>query len=728
MKSLHKGCTQLLCLLAVLLLGGCGSDGAQGPTGDPGPQGEPGTSVDPDYPDPTALTAQFTAAEVNNGVLTAHFKISDQDGHPYNKLSGYRFTVAQLNPGQNGNASHWQSYVNRIEAAGEVGPGEQDKIQATSENDGELTNHGDGSYSYTFSHNLAAVETPVAVTYDATLTHRIALQISGSDQPVANAIYDWQPSTGATDNIFSRNMVTTQTCNNCHGELAIHGGGRKEVQYCVTCHNPGSSDANSGNSIDFAQMIHKIHRGAELPSVEAGGEYAIYGYRNSKHDYSDVHFPQDIRNCTNCHNQENPLTADAHQWYTTPTIEACGSCHDDVNFALGKEGGHPGGIATDNSECTVCHAEGKFVGSAKQSHVIPQQLAMANFGFEILEVNNTDSGQFPQVRFRITNPQAGDNYDIANHPAFTAGGGTSRLAVDLAWGDGRDYTNKGGNSGVASAVSINALGNPQDNGDGSFTVTSQTAVPEDAVGTLAVALEGHPAGDFDGDGTYSDRIPVPGVVEFFSINGAQVEPRREVVAIDKCNACHQDLSLHGNNRTNNVQLCAMCHNPNNTDLTRRPDDPTHTTDGLTEASVDLKYMIHAIHAADKRTTPAVFYGFGSREHDYSHVRFPGKLNNCLTCHNEGTYELPLDEKVLATTVNSGNERTNPLDDLNITATAAVCSACHDTPLAKAHMEQNGGASFATSQQAIDNYQVVETCQFCHGPGQEAGVKKVHGIK
>ena len=42
--------------------------------------------------------------------------------------------------------------------------------------------------------------------------------------------------------------------------------------------------------------------------------------------------------------------------------------------------------------------------------------------------------------------------------------------------------------------------------------------------------------------------------------------RRLVVDIAKCDVCHDVLSLHGNNRTDEPGVCAVCHNPNATDV------------------------------------------------------------------------------------------------------------------------------------------------------------------
>jgi len=715
--------------LVVILLVGCdGSTGSTGPIGPAGPTGgtgPTGPAVLEVSTEQSSLVATITSASINSQPVV-NFTLVDQDGLPYVGLTSVRFTLSKLIPGQNGDSSQWSSYINQTETADGNGPGTTDTIQATSDRSGELVNNQDGSYSYKFENDVTAITSPVAVTYDSTLTHRLAMQISGGGLPATNAIYDFRPSDGAISDLFSRQIVKIESCNECHGKLALHGGGRLDTQLCVTCHNPGSTDANSGNTVDFKVMVHKIHRGEGLPSVEKGGEYAIWGFRDTKHDYSAVELPQDIRNCSKCHDDADSDTPEAIAWQVNPTIEACGSCHDDVDFAQGIAGGHDGGVMLDNSNCTVCHTEGGFVGSVASSHTIGGKVAAADFNYNILNVINTGPGDFPAVTFSVTNPNNSDAaYDLSTDPAFTAGGGVSRLAIDLAW-DTDDYSNTGSGSGAASTVSINGL-SASDNGDGTYTATSTVAIPIDATGTGAVAIEGHPAGDIDGDSAFTDRLPVKSVVDYFTITDTNVSPRREVVENAKCNACHDQVSLHGANRNGEVQLCVMCHNPNNTDINRRPADVASTSDGKVEESIDFKTLIHSIHASGMRENDFVVYGFGGTEHDFSHVHFPGILNNCETCHAAGTYELPLGGNVLASTISTGTDLADPEDDSNISATAAVCSSCHDSALAEAHMTQNGGASFDTSQADVSNLIVIETCQFCHGPGGIKDVKDVHNI-
>jgi len=714
MRTFSNG---LLLTLLMLLTGCTGDDGATGPAGPPG-QDAPDPIEVSEHPE--QLIATINQVNINNGV-TVEFSVIDEEGLPFVDLTGARFTLVKLIPSMNGDSSYWQSYVNRVESANGIGPGTTDTIQATTDSNGTLSNNGDGTYSYVFATDPTQVTSPIEVSYQPELTHRIALQGSGEDIPAVNATYTWRPSDGATEDIITRDIVDLANCNQCHDKLAFHGGGRVDTKYCVTCHNPGTTDAQSGHSVDFKVMIHKIHRGANLPSVVAGEEYAIWGYRDSKHDYSDVHFPQDVRNCNVCHDKDSETAADAFNWNNTPTIEACSSCHDDVDFSQGIAGGHPGGIMTDNSECTVCHATNRIAGSVEESHQLLANNKKDEYLVNLIQVLNATSGQQPILHFSVTNPhEDNQSYDIQNDPRFTGG----RLNARIAWGDG-DFSNEGANSGVASAPSVNALTNAVAFGDGTYEVTLP-ALPDSVTGSLAVALEGRVVEDFDEDGTFDDRVPLTAAVTYQGIDGEATQARRQIVSHEKCAACHNNLELHGGQRNGNTELCTMCHNPNNTDRNRRPVDPAETSDGKTEVAIDFKRLIHSIHAAGKRETPYYVWGFGPREHDFSHVRYPAPLNKCTMCHIEDSYQLPLATSVLATTVDS-NSNSDPNDDLNITPTAAVCSSCHDGQLERAHMIQNGGASFSVLQADIDNWQTVETCQFCHGPGATHDVKLVHGL-
>jgi len=310
-----------------------------------------------------SLTGNITSVDVSGETnFTVNFTLAN-DGTPLVGMpaSAIRFTVATLVEGSGGNPNSWQSYINTIQDVANppgswpapVGnPGTGSSVQATSETAtaGTFMDHGDGSYSYTFAVDFDEVTDPVAVMYDPTATHRVCMQFSGN---VTNPYLDFVPSGDPMR--LTRNVVKLDTCNACHQKLEFHGGNRNEMTYCVTCHNPGTSDPHSEELLDMGHMVHKIHRGANLPSVQAGGEYAIWGYRNSKHDYSHVVFPLPISNCTNCHSgsaSATNQTSDGDNWKNFPTAQACASCHDHVDFAAGIN--HM--AQPDNSACSTCHS------------------------------------------------------------------------------------------------------------------------------------------------------------------------------------------------------------------------------------------------------------------------------------------------------------------------------------------------------------------------------------
>ena len=115
------------------------------------------------------------------------------------------------------------------------------------------------------------------------------------------------------------------------------------------------------------------------------------------------------------------------------------------------------------------------------------------------------------------------------------------------------------------------------------------------------------------------------------------------------------------------------------------------------------------------------------------------VRNCHLCHMEGTYELPLADGLLMTTVRTTGEPDgmdpdfaavgdardnvpNPTDWVN-SPTASTCFYCHDGMLAVAHIEQNGGSLLVNR----DSVTGIETCALCHGEGRSAAVEEVHGL-
>jgi len=713
-----------------------GSAGAPGATGPTGPAGHPGPSTGNGIPigstENINIVVSNVAVPAGGGAPTVSFTLTNdiEQGLKDLPAADIRFTLAQLSPGENGGSSEWQSYVTRD--SGGIANAQADAEKGSA---GTFVDNGDGTYLYTFANDLTAY--PAGPVFDGTKTHRLGIEIRGQAPISSNGIIDFVPVGGAP--LFERKIVDNDTCNACHDRLEFHGGPRTDVAYCVTCHNPSSIDGDTGNVVDMKRLIHNIH--------SARADYQIIGFGNRVHDWSDVIWPQDIRNCQTCHQEDNPDTPQASNWRLVPNRAACGTCHyDDGDPANGEndyaieDGIHPLGLVfTDDTECLLCHGPDSDIANGDvrvaRAHEIPTQIESQRFQYNIENVSDMVVGMTPTVEISVSNPLDGTFYDILNDTEFTTcAGGASRLAVDIAW-DTADYTNTGSGNPAAQPISMDALtcfGNPGATpvagSPGVFSVTAGTPIPANAIGTAAVTIDGHPAVDIGG---VVNRIPVKNVVEYFGIDGVTAVPRREVVDIVNCDNCHKELTLHGNNRTDNPQVCVTCHNPNATDVNRR-NPPCTDTLGTDDTPIDFKFMIHAIHASgdpsDDIGAPYNVCGFGNFPHTFD-IETPGKVENCEGCHKQGTY-YPVDPNVvLGTTVDSGADPTTPIDDTVVSPNTSICSACHVSALATEHMRQNGGDFNATK--AADSTLIssgVETCELCHGEGGIADVEVMHGVR
>jgi hypothetical protein len=161
-----------------------------------------------------------------------------------------------------------------------------------------------------------------------------------------------------------RMVVDDFKCESCHSNLEFHGGNRHDPSYCNTCHMPEALDRSGEQTIHFKYMIHSIHRGEDLDK----------GFAIGSHDYSEVIYPGDLRNCEFCHvnnSQQVPVmsgllsTTTPQAWWTPimPNAAACLSCHDDDSSAAHAASN----TAFFGESCGTCHGEGK-VASVDKVH------------------------------------------------------------------------------------------------------------------------------------------------------------------------------------------------------------------------------------------------------------------------------------------------------------------------------------------------------------------------
>ncbi len=484
-------------------------------------------------------------------------------------------------------------------------------------------------------------------------------------------------------------------------------------------------------------------------------------------------FPQDTRNCQTCHVQGIATLPDAANYNTKPTIQACGACHDTVNFATGAN--HAGGVAND-SQCATCHSATGGL-SAASKHVIPEIAAAAKFQFLVNKVSFVTSGgsMYPVVNFSVIDPTNGNApYNILTDAPFVgidpgtgkpvcASKGTAKLAFDIAW-DSRDYTNWGSGAtsddwgqpitlnalvgaGCATNVPPSAVSGPD--ATGAFTLTSPTALPPPptvncppagaaacpAISNVGVVMEGRTGVVTTGPG--AAKIPVTSAVGYGNASGGTPVVRRTIVDSAKCSVCHSLLSEHGGSRNGNVQVCTVCHNPASTDVNDRlalgPTTPG--IDGLWEQSIDFKYLIHSIHDGSARGAAGSPFVIGSN--DFTSVVYPGQINRCDMCHVPSSY-YPVDTTMVqATTFFTGFSTqvpnpTTPGDPTATSPTMTVCSSCHVDASTQSHMVQNGGSTTVKKDaegRTIPNSNAAnnETCSICHGPGGVEDVQVVHHV-
>ena len=451
----------LILFLAVtsIVLGCNGDSGAAGPPGHSGAE-----------PTETELLATEDGPGINISVLSVDgasglggtFQVGDQISMTFSvkKDDGSDWHLSEFSRGRtlvSGPTFNYQRVI-----------GEKSDLATAS------VDNGDGTWTYTYA-------TPIPSTYLAPVNDTASFGVLDGELTgqtllagtyTVGMYFTWDYSVeehnfsdvdnvtqdilflGATT-LQTREVVGQNNCNACHDSLRAHGGQRQDVTVCLLCHTAGAEDKNDagaaggtpGVSVDFKVMIHKIHNGAHLPSVNGiatnsdGSRnyaatpvpYEIVGYKSSIHDFSDLAFPlwpnlayrmpedmnysslssgqksQDdaqrggVTSCVACHGDPDgagPIAEPTQgmQAYQQPSRAACGSCHDDVHWDFPyNSNGQTMPFDMDDGLCLNCHAPSGTplvppMLSNLEAHVHPMLNPALNPGLEFILTSVEEAG------------------------------------------------------------------------------------------------------------------------------------------------------------------------------------------------------------------------------------------------------------------------------------------------------------------------------------------------
>ncbi len=451
----HRPLKQLCGLLAsaaiALVLIGCnGKAGQNGTNGTNGTSGTPGPAYAADITtysadDWAALTLNGKITKVTTGASTVvNFTLTDGHNVPVKGFgqftaktatagfAGYPnlgFALAKLVPGVANSPDRWVSYIVTSSPTA-AAPTVWNPSKPSTDNTGTLVDNGDGTYVYTFRHDITQASAQLAaftytgnnkladlddVSYQPTLTHRLTLYVGGiargtgsaaagdrsfntpdgSDSGVkgvyilnpANTVYDFVPSTG-TVVASGKEITSVDKCFTCHSKFEFHAGGRQDTRYCVVCHTDqrkyGVANATvtvtAGAAADHSQDTIAVTGESGKFRGLATGDFTSFIHRLHRGEELDVKgyayaglgfeatYPQDMRNCIKCHTA-SAATPQGDNWFNKPSRMACGGCHDKIDFATGY--GHwagTGGAAAPQIDDSNC-AGCHTVAYIKADHV-----------------------------------------------------------------------------------------------------------------------------------------------------------------------------------------------------------------------------------------------------------------------------------------------------------------------------------------------------------------------
>ncbi len=636
-----------------MALTGCGgSDGSDGEDGNPGGPAADAIQV---------LNLEVTKVTYDSGSPTVTVMATNEEDLPVVGLQDLGIVGAQLTPqGATGagNSAQWtrNARVSGVE---------------------NYTDNKNGTYTFILQPE----------PYNADLTQRFNVYAGGEGSTLADGktsvprreiVADFDGN--GYEALYTKNIVSHQTCTNCHAEgkpLTTRHSSYYTQETCATCHSSSLSEESQWN-----HLIHNIHNSAKSFEDKYGKEY------NGEAAEKLIQ-----NNCQSCHVEpaegDDSLT-EWGNWSRVPTMETCTSCHTGIDFKAGQ--GHS--QQNDNSNCVACH-NASWTEEIHLGKFVQRKAFVDQYGMQAtLSAVATDSGSDTTLSVTITDA-AGTAIDAA----------TLVESIEQL----ETITNVGPNFPI--------MGYNPSPGNGEHKVlinlVKDGTLGEDAQivdGKLVTVIKDLPYGAGDTDTAFSfiglsmcndgvDAIACGEGVEHTSLKAelahgtlsGEAPSTRHIDSVNfkACESCHgTEWDLHekyhagfvmteqlgrevDGEMTVGIDGCVSCHTP----------DGTYASGGNLGA---IEMKLHKTH---------------------SHGDYGAIVNlNCSQCHTQFNTDAFKAKGALAT------------DAGYTTPIAATCYSCHSYSgdKFKQHVESQGAKVNASYEEANDAAQ-LETCFFCHNP-------------
>lgn len=430
--------------------------------------------------------------------------------------------------------------------------------QPGSERNGTLDG-ADGSFRYVFANALPP-------DFDPSETLRVGVFLEDYPRPSAQtcATYDYRPAGGTP---APRDTVLDANCAHCHVDIRHHDD-RVGVKLCLTCHtwqhsDPDTTDpaalypaskATDPNPLELGRLVHRIHRGKDLPTLYTststapaptlpsatalpfpfnptmsgvvprnlpipGRRFSVIGEQGREHVWGEAAnryptdpnlppkaytggplFPRDLRDCGACH-------AGAPQEYEVLyaiSRRTCSGCHPETWYDAApitdtSHFAHPSGPTPDDTQCKGCHVQAtatqpKVYAPIAEIHVLPYRSPRNDRpSAEIVSVENLVAGSPPTVKFKLWDRVGAITSVAAPTPMLETGPYASPIPRQLL----SLTITVGPVAPLSTGIPFQSTdpGNPTAltlvaDANGVFTYTFVSKVPADATGTWAVGIEG----------------------------------------------------------------------------------------------------------------------------------------------------------------------------------------------------------------------------------------------